>query len=183
VSATEGRAAPALAATERPRVLVAGIGNVLRGDDGFGPAVVEALRERGAPPGVRLVEFGIGGISLVHELMDGYDVLVILDAVDHAAPPGSLHVIEPRVPDAESLPLLARRGFASDTHEAVPGSALVVARAAGVLPPVVRIVGCQPAETEEFSMALSPAVRGAVPRAVDLVLSLLDTLVPREPVT
>ena len=67
----------------RPRILVAGIGNVLRGDDGFGPAVVQALLARGAlPAGVHAVELGIGGVGLVHELMDGYDAVVIVDAVD-----------------------------------------------------------------------------------------------------
>src|ERR671934_169318 len=78
----------------RPRILIAGIGNVLRGDDGFGPAVVQALLARGAlPRGVHAVELGIGGIGLVHELMDGYDAVVIVDAVDRGGAPGAIHVL------------------------------------------------------------------------------------------
>ena len=156
------------------RVLVAGVGNVLRGDDGFGPAVVRAIEASGGPPaGVRLVEMGIGGIGLVHELMDGYDVLVLVDAVDRGGMPGSLYVLEPQVPDAATMPDLERRALAADLHQAVPGPALIMARALGVLPPVVRIVGCQPAETEDFATELSPPVARAVPDAVAAIRALL----------
>ena len=159
------------------RVLVAGIGNVLRGDDGFGPAVVHALEGAGAlPAGVRTVELGIGGIGLVHELMDGYDALVLVDAVDRGGAPGALYVLEPQVPDVAALPALERRDLAADMHQTVPGPALVMARAVGALPPVVRIVGCQPAETEDFCTALSAPVRRAVPAAVEAIRALLRSL-------
>jgi hydrogenase maturation protease len=117
------------------RILVAGVGNVLRGDDGFGPAVIRAL-ESGAPlpEGVRAVEIGIGGFSLVQELLDGYDALVVVDAVDRDGPPGSLYVLEPAVPDVESIPPPARRDLAADMHGAVPARALLIARATGGLP-------------------------------------------------
>ena len=155
------------------RILVAGVGNVLRGDDGFGPTVVRALAAAGGlPPGVRLVELGIGGISLVHELMDGYDALILVDAVDRGGAPGSLYMLEPEVPDAAALPVAERCALAADMHQAVPERALVLARAAGVLPPVVRIVGCQPAETEDFATSLSPPVQAAVPAAVETILAL-----------
>lgn len=159
------------------RALVAGIGNVLRGDDGFGPAVIHALETmKKLPGGVRTVELGIGGIGLVLELMDGYDTLVVVDAVDRCGAPGSLYILEPVVPDAVALPALERRELVADTHQTVPGPALIIARAAGVLPPVVRIVGCQPAETEEFSTELSPPVQQAVPAAVEAILGLLNSL-------
>ncbi|MDQ4077538.1 MAG: hydrogenase maturation protease [Chloroflexota bacterium] len=159
------------------RVLVAGVGNVLRGDDGFGPAVVQALADSGQlPPEVHTVETGIGGIGLVQQLMDGYDVLVLVDAVDRGGAPGSLYVLEPQVPDVASIPPLERHELTSDMHQAVPGRALIIARAVGVLPPVVRIIGCQPAETEEFSLELSPTVQGVVPAAVEAILSLLGKL-------
>ena len=156
------------------RALVAGVGNVLRGDDGFGPAVVRALEASGGPPAaVRIVEMGIGGIGLVHELMDGYDVLVLVDAVDRGGAPGSLYVLEPQVPDVATMPDPERRALAADLHQAVPGPALIMARAVGALPPVVRIVGCQPAETEDFATGLSPPVQRAVPDAVAAIRALL----------
>jgi hydrogenase maturation protease len=159
------------------RVLVAAVGNVLRGDDGFGPAVIEALNSAtGVPEGLHIADVGIGGISLVHELMDGYDALVLVDAVDRDGAPGSLYVLEPEVPDVAAIPALERRELMADMHQAVPGPVLVMASAVDALPPVVRIVGCQPVETEEFCTELSPPVRETVPRAVEAILSLLSGL-------
>lgn len=159
------------------RVLVAGVGNILRGDDGFGIAVVQALyADGGLPEGVHGVEVGIGGVGLVLELMDGYDALVLVDAVDRDGAPGTLYVLEPEVPDPMTLPEPERHDLATDMHQAVPWRALVLARAAGVLPPMVRIVGCQPAETEEFSMELSPTVQQRLPAAVHTVRSIVASL-------
>lgn len=159
------------------RVLVAGVGNVLRGDDGFGPAVIQALETGGGlPAGVRTVEFGIGGIGLVQELLDGYDALVVVDAVDRKGPPGSLYILEPDVPPIESVPSLERYELLTDLHQAVPGKALIMARALGALPPLVRIIGCQPAEMEGFSTDLSPAVQQSVPAAVEAIRCFLSNL-------
>ena len=159
------------------RVLVAGVGNVLRGDDGFGPAVIHELEAAGdLPAGVRTVETGIGGIGLVLELLDGYDALIIVDAIDRDGVPGSLYVLEPQVPQVADFTGLERRELASDMHQAVPGHVLLIARAAGVLPPTVRFVGCQPAETETFSTELSQPVQQAIPAAVEAILSLLTNV-------
>lgn len=159
---------------ERPRVLIAGIGNVLRADDGFGPAVVQALEREGAVPGgARAVDLGIGGVGLVHELLGGYDALIVVDAVDRGGPPGALYVLEPELPEP-SAP--TGSVVLTDMHQAVPARTLVIARAVGALPNVVRIVGCQPAETEELSLELSPVVREAVPRAVAAVRALVQEI-------
>jgi hydrogenase maturation protease len=162
--------------SEVRRVLVAGVGNVLRGDDGFGPAVLRSLLAR-APelPGVRIVEVGISGIRLVHELMDGYEALILIDAVDRAGTPGTLYVLEPQLP-LEECPAPP-----PDLHHVVPSSVLSVARALGVLPEFVRIVGCQPGSVEEFVMELTPPVARAVPAALDAVRELLATFAdPRQ---
>ena len=173
---TAGASGPGGPGLSRLRVLIAGVGNVLRGDDGFGPAVVRALQAGTLPEGVRCVELGIGGVGLVHELMDGYGALVLLDAVDRGGAPGSLYHLAPEVPDAAAIPEAERHGLATDMHQAVPGQGLLLARALGVLPPVVRLIGCQPAETDELSLELSPAVGRAVPEAVQAVYSLLRRL-------
>ncbi|GIV97359.1 MAG: peptidase M52 [Herpetosiphonaceae bacterium] len=165
-----------------PRILVAGVGNVLRGDDGFGPAVIRALEDSGRlPRSVRTIEVGIGGIGLVQELMDGYDALVLVDAVDRGGSPGSLYLLEPQVPDPLSISPHERRELVADIHQAVPGLALMIARAVGALPAVARIVGCQPAVTDELSVELSPPVQQAVPQAVEMILALLADLLQGRP--
>jgi hydrogenase maturation protease len=159
------------------RILVAGIGNVLRGDDGFGPAVVRAFEQKNElPNAVKTVELGIGGINLVLELLDGYDALLLVDAVDRGGEPGSLYILEPQVPHLAHLSQTERGHFTVDMHETVPGTAFIIAKAIGALPPFVRMIGCQPGETEEFSMELTPAVREAVPQAVQAISSILAEL-------
>ena len=87
------------ARTERrlmPDLLVAGIGNIFLGDDGFGPEVVRHLAAdpAGLPEGVRLVDYGIRGMHLAYDLLAGYDALVLVDAVPGPGPPGELTVLE-----------------------------------------------------------------------------------------
>jgi hydrogenase maturation protease len=141
------------------RLLVACVGNVLRGDDGFGPAVAGRL-EGALPEGVELVETGIGGIALVQELLAGCDGLVLVDAIDQDAPPGTLMRIEPEVAEAAHVP---------DVHLANPERVLGIAKAMGTLPRRVVIVGCQPVEVDELGEGLSPEVGAAVERAVEAV--------------
>ena len=151
------------------RVLVVGVGNVLHGDDGFGVEVARRLSERSLPPGVTVAETGIGGIHLVHELMAGYDALVVVDAVDRGRPPGTVMVIEADVTDVAELPVEERHDLLADMHLATPERALMVARAAGVLPERTIIVGCQPVEIETLGIGLTEQVREAVGSAVDEV--------------
>ena len=157
-----------------PRTLVVGMGNVLRGDDGFGVEVVKRLE---ALPDVvaraKVVEVGIGGVHLVQELMDGYDLLVIADAVDRGGEPGRLYVLDLEVPATPSA-LEAWQRDLTDMHEAVPGKALSMARALGVLPRRVLLVGCQPERTDAVELGLSPLVQRAVDGAVGRIRALLD---------
>lgn len=156
------------------RVVVAGMGNVLRGDDGFGPAVIRALDAAGGlPTGVRTVEVGIGGMGLIHELLEGCDALVIVDAVNRGGAPGSLYILEPVVPEVGMIPEENRSLVATDLHDLVPGRVLLLAHALGILPPAVRIIGCQPGETEEFCLELSPTVAGVVPAAIEAIRSFV----------
>ena len=148
------------------RVLVVGVGNVLHGDDGFGVRVVEQLRDRPMTPGVTVTETGIGGIHLVHELMAGYDALVVVDAVDRGRDPGTVMVIDAEVIDVGGLPVEERHDLLADMHLATPERALTVAKAAGVLPERTIIVGCQPAEIETLGVGLSAQVSRAIDHAV-----------------
>ena len=146
------------------RLLVACVGNVLRGDDGFGPAVAERL-DGSLAEGVDLVETGIGGIALVQELLAGCDGLVLVDAVDQDAPPGTLFRIEPEVERGVHVP---------DVHLANPERVLAIAKAMGALPERVVIIGCQPAATDELGEGLSAVVTAAVERAAEAVRETLE---------
>lgn len=148
------------------KTLIAGFGNVLRGDDGFGVEVVRRLeREQIAPPGTVLLEIGTGGIALAQALLTPYDRLIVVDAVAPEGTPGRLHVL--RVDAVEALRTI-------DMHMAVPSRALGLAQVLGVLPAEVFLVGCEPEETEELSMELSPPVGRAVDEAVRAIGRLLS---------
>src|SRR5262245_49581995 len=118
--------------SKRRAVLVAGIGNVLLRDDGFGIAVVQRLAQHPAlPPGVIVREIGIGGISLVQELFDGYDVLLIVDAVERGGAPGTIYLLEQEVPNLAEWPYEERQDFLANMHMTTPARALILARALG----------------------------------------------------
>jgi len=158
------------------RLLVAGVGNVLLGDDGFGVEVARRLETMQLPEGVRVVETGIGGIALVQELQEGWDALIVVDAVDVGRPPGTVVVIDPAVVDVDTLDWAARHDLLADMHLATPERALMLARALGVLPPVVRLVGCQPRDAERLGIGLDPVIERAVDEAVSQVLLELEAL-------
>jgi hydrogenase maturation protease len=164
-----------------PRVLVAGVGNDLRQDDGFGIAVVRRFSESGVPEGVEVFESGIAGIRMVQELMDGYEALVIVDATDRGEEPGTVCLLEVEVPDPEELTEESRQEFLADTHLTVPSKALTLARALNVLPPRVYILGCQPKE-QGLGMSLSEPVERGVAEAVERLQELTSRLVG-EPAT
>ena len=159
------------------RVLVVGVGNVLHGDDGFGVEVARKLSSRPLEPGVTVAETGIGGIHMVHELMAGYDALVVVDTVDRGRPPGTVMVIDAEVTDVAELPVTERHDLLADMHLATPERALMVARAAGVLPERTIIVGCQPVEIETLGIGLTEPVSGAIDSAVAEIERCLRELI------
>lgn len=160
------------------RILIAGMGNVLRRDDGFGVELAKLLERRyAATAHVRVIEVGIGGIHLVQELMSGYEALLILDAVDRGSAPGSVHLLKPDVPDLAGWPAISRADFLADMHYTTPSKALILARGLGILPPVVLIVGCQPLDGVNLGIGLSEPVQAAVRAAagqIDEVIARLS---------
>jgi hydrogenase maturation protease len=110
------------------RILVAGVGNVLRRDDGFGVVVAQRLLELPLPPEVRVVDVGIGGIHLVQDLLaSSIDALFVLDAVDFGKSPGTVLVVRPEIVDLSALPPEQRRDQLADMHWATPERAFVLA--------------------------------------------------------
>lgn len=160
------------------RVLVAGIGNVLHGDDGYGVAVAQQLAQRpDLPRNVKVVETGIGGISLVQELFDGYDVLLMVDAVDRKGAPGTIFLLETQVQDLAEWTQEQRQEFLANMHMTTPSRALILARALGVLPPSVYMLGCQPTLYDELVIGLSPPVERAVELSVERLVEELRRIV------
>ncbi len=157
------------------RILIAGIGNIFMGDDAFGVHVAQRLAIRKQPEGVRVVDFGIRGLDLAYALSDGYDCVILVDAVHRGEPPGTLYTIEPdiRRPGAtdepEELP---------DAHGMDPVKVLQMAGHLGALPSRVLLVGCEPGELpgSEGRMGLSPAVESVLDEAVRLVEKLIREL-------
>ncbi len=148
------------------RILVAGVGNVLNGDDGFGVEVIRVLMTMELPEGVVLTETGIGGIALVQDLMLGYDACILVDAVDRGRSPGTVMVIEPDVLDVSTMTADRRHDQLADMHLATPSRALMVAQGLGCLPDRRVIVGCQPEEIETLAIGLTATVQAAVPFAI-----------------
>jgi hydrogenase maturation protease len=171
---------PAAVADAAParRVLVAGIGNVFLGDDGWGVALAGRLASREQPRGVDVVDFGIRGMDLAYAMQDDYSAVVFLDATPRGDAPGTLYVIEPDLGDLE---------MTVDAHGMDPVKVLALARTLGAETlPRVLVVGCEPrtrmsAEDEHIVAELTEPVRASLDAAVGLVEDLLaDLTTPEE---
>jgi hydrogenase maturation protease len=153
------------------RILVAGVGNVFRGDDGFGSEVVRRLAGRVLPAGVRAFDFGTRGHDLAYALMDGYDAVILVDATRRGEPPGTLYALEPTPDDFPASPV--------ETHGVdLPAVFRLVTAMGGTLPPL-RLVGCEPADLgpdDEGAFGLSEPVAAAVDGAVELVEAMIAEL-------
>jgi hydrogenase maturation protease len=146
------------------RTLIAGFGNVLRGDDGFGVEVIRRLEEDAWPEHVRVVEIGTAGLRLAQELLSPYDHLIVVDAMTRGGAPGSLYML--RVEDVAPATYV-------DLHAAIPSRALAIAKALGGLPADVHLIGCEPLDVDELGAPLSLAVRDAIDPAVQQIRALL----------
>ncbi|KLU21157.1 hypothetical protein EOS_37345 [Caballeronia mineralivorans PML1(12)] len=163
-------------------ILVAGVGNVFLGDDGFGVEVVRRLhaRRRDAwPPDIRVIDYGIRGIDLYYALLDGVDLAILVDATHRDGPPGTLYVIEPSTNNTNE-------GFKGDAppvllspHDLDPAKVLqAVAAMDGEVGRIV-LIGCEPEslgteEGQEGRMGLSEPVAAAVKEAVETIETMLE---------
>jgi hydrogenase maturation protease len=166
--------------TETKKILVAGIGNIFLGDDGFGVEVAARLAQQTFPGGVRIVDFGIRGFDLAYALMEGYETTLLIDAYPGDGPPGTIFVVEPDLADINSPE--AQQHAAVDAHAMNPLSVLRMAVGMGAQLKRVLLLGCVP-ETlgpEEGQMGLSATVAAAVEQAVQLVPSLVTRILAGE---
>lgn len=150
------------------RVLIAGFGNLLLGDDGFGPTVVRRLAAAQLPAHVETLEAGTGGLNLVIQLMQGFDKVIVVDAVQRGGVPGTLYEFEPSPAD-----LSPKRNERLDPHTAEPASAMRLASQLKLLPAKVTVIGCEPSAVE-LSLSLSAPVEGAVERAAARIREMVS---------
>ncbi len=144
------------------RLLVAGVGNIFFGDDGFGPEVARALSGDSAD-GVKIEDYGIRGLHLAYELVSGYDRAILIDAVPRGGVAGTLYVLEPDPKAYAATP---------DAHLMDLGNVFALIKTLGEEPPPITIVGCEP-QAIEPEMGLSEPVKASVGPAVDLVRRLI----------
>ena len=152
------------------RILVAGVGNIFLGDDAFGCEVVRALDASLLPDGVRVKDYGISGVHLAYELLDSYELLVLIDAAPRGRKPGTVSLLEVDLDEIVSSAESVAGGEAPllDVHGMEPASILSLLASLGGRVDRVLVVACEPESVEE-GIELSEAVAGAVPHAVALV--------------
>ncbi len=152
---------------DRDRILVACVGNIFLGDDGFGVEVARHLADRPLPAGVQLADIGIRGIHLAYELLDGCDLLILVDAAPHGQPAGTVSVIEVG-PETVATPRPV-----IDAHGLAPDDVFTLLDQLDARPERTIVVACEPGDVTA-GMNLTSAVAAAVPHAVRAVEEILQ---------
>jgi hydrogenase maturation protease len=165
--------------SRKPKILVAGIGNIFLGDDAFGVEVVRRLLAREFTGDVKIVDFGIRGYDLAYALLDGYETTILIDACPRGEPAGTLYVIEP---DLNTLESSEDQASPADAHTMNPLNVLRLARSMGGPLKRILLVGCEPGTLgpEEGQMGLSDPIEAAVDEAVQLVESMVGKILGGE---
>lgn len=160
-------------ATQKPSILIAGIGNIFLGDDGFGVEVARRMLSRPQPDAVRVVDFGIRGFDLAYALQDGYETTILVDAYPHGQKPGTVTVIEPNLDELSSTP-----GDFVQPHAMNPTNVLRMAKAMNGATKRVLLVGCEPLDLggEEGHMGLSEVVDAALDDAVSKIEAVVNRI-------
>lgn len=162
-----------------PKILIACIGNIFLGDDGFGVDVARRLAERPLPSGVLLKDFGIRGFDLTYALLDPYELVILVDACPRGGEPGTIYLIEPDPVEATENAAPARL----DTHGMNPMSVLRMVKSMGGAPNRILIVGCEPGDLgsdEDGKLGLTEPVAAAVDEAANLIETLVSKILDGE---
>jgi hydrogenase maturation protease len=150
-------------------VLIAGVGNRLMGDDGFGPRVIDLLSSAPLPENVEAKDLGTTGLAIASDLSD-YDLVVFIDSVNVEGEPGRLYkwdgVVEGSIGDAAELSRFT-------LHEVGLEGLLKLSKAIGTLPPRVILIGCKP-ESLRPGLELSPVVEEALHEAAEMALDAVS---------
>jgi hydrogenase maturation protease len=152
------------------KVLVACVGNIFLGDDGFGVEVARSLSKRELPESVSVKDYGIRGFDLAYALLDPWDLVIIVDALARGEAPGTLYVVEPELNGPASAAL--------NPHGMDPVRVLSLAASMGTISAQILVVGCEPhdfGDELEGRMGLSSPIQGVVEAASDMILDLAAT--------
>jgi hydrogenase maturation protease len=158
------------------QILVAGVGNIFKGDDAFGVEVARRLAQRPVPAGVKVVDFGIRGIDLTYALLDGYDAAILVDTAKRGAAPGTVSVV---APERRSTGPVSPDDLFLEPHDLDPAKVLRVVKALGGGCERILLVACEPetfGDEETGAMGLSPPVTIAVDEAIKAVERLVEDL-------
>jgi hydrogenase maturation protease len=153
------------------KILIAGIGNIFHGDDGFGCEVIRELAHKKNSDEVVVTDFGIRSYDLAYALTGDYDATILVDAASRAAKPGTVYLIEPdlgRLNELESTSV--------DAHSMNPVAVLQLAQSLGTISGKLFLVGCEPAVLESDEIGLSASVTAALPTAIEMIDSLVAEL-------
>jgi hydrogenase maturation protease len=154
-------------------ILVAAVGNLWLGDDGFAGEVAKRLRARELPGDVAVADFGTGGLDLAYEVMRGYEALVLVDVSRQGGKPGTLYVMEV---DPDAIETGIEDGAQIDPHGMDPETVLRFVKATGGWPGQVVVIACEPEQVEEVGIGLTRSVAAAVEDAADLVAQTVEEL-------
>jgi hydrogenase maturation protease len=173
-----GDEAPAESAAKAARILVAGIGNIFLGDDGFGVEVVKRLNPSDFTSDVRIADFGIRGFDLAYALQDGYETVILVDAYPHQQPAGTVSLIQPDLSNLDSAEPAVVEAHAMD-----PLNVLRMAKAmGGMKTKQILLVGCEPADLggEEGHMGLTEPVTAAIDEAARMIVSVVQRILEEQ---
>lgn len=156
------------------RMLIAGVGNIFLGDDGFGVEVASRLAKEALPDWVRVADYGISGMHLAYDLAEGFETTILVDATPRGGDPGTVYLMEldPAAPSAAAAPEPGRGIPLLDGHGMQPDVVFGMLNLLGAEAGRVLLVGCQPASIDE-RIGLSKPVAAAVDEAVRIVLDLV----------
>jgi len=160
----------------KPRILIAGVGNIFLGDDAFGVEVVREMLGHPMPAGVKIVDFGIRGLDLTYALLEDYEAAILVDATPRGEAPGTVYLIEPEAGDPAACGELSQNDLLIETHGMHPAKVLRLVVGMGGKLRQVLVVGCEPTPfdpEQDMDMNLSPPVRAAIPEAIKLIESVI----------
>jgi hydrogenase maturation protease len=155
------------------RILVAGVGNIFLGDDAFGSEVARRLRQRALPEEVQVNDYGTCSYDLAYAITEGYEATILVDATARGQLPGTVYLIEPDINELDTMD-----GAVLDGHSMNPVRVLQMVRSLGCRPSRLYLVGCEPAalDGDDGLIGLSESVQAAVPRAMEMIESLVSKL-------
>jgi hydrogenase maturation protease len=154
------------------KILVAGVGNLLKNDDGLGIHLIEKLKEIKLPDNVEIMDLGTSGMDILHH-SENFDKIIFLDAIKVGKSPGTVYRIKPRYVEVKENSL--RDIIYMSMHEIDLEKVIALGRKLGQIPDDIVIIGCEPKETNLMKIGLTKEVETAIPNIIQLVREELNS--------